>query len=797
MPPYLPTLTGIPYRRRTVPGLAEDIGIDSETETPLVPPGLAPDGDIDRVVAEALAAEGLGDQMSFDVAEVDPAARTRRATGAIGEALAQAFPSSPSAIRGGALGGSDLNVYTDSPTGFSPVGFARPLAPRGGSRDPRMNVRPDARPMVAPHLPPNAPASAVAGAVPVGAPPAVSPSSPGAQPQGAGAATPPGQPAPSPVTPAPSSDQPQQQRGELATAAEAFAQPPTGQAKNAPAGVRVPGARENKGEDTFAMSQTERARLEEARRGDRRMRIGSGVAQGLGALLGTIGIATDTPGLAGLGMTGMRVGQAIPAGRRAEEVLGDVERRQQAVAAQQTADARQMQLATDADRVGVQRLGAEAGMIRAQGQAQLDLANAANAEFERAAAEGNAQGMRSAIRARIAAMPDSDPRKAVLAAYYRQGTQGGNDLDGMTDTDRLADILDTLNDVDSRSGRIEQMRGGSIGSASSVRWVEDPETGGARRVESRTGGGRGPSGPSVTDPFAAPVAPTEAPGAVPATGAPVAAPAARPGRPAARRGRTAAAAAAPAPVPGAEGVPTGTVATDAREIDLGNQGHVSDFEAMMENEGVTRGSGAWNRRRNNFIRILETGTDAQKNAAIGQVSAALRDASIAEAGGLDAGTTPEQRRLAASSEFRSAMRERARIERLIPRIRRAMRESPQDFMLAARYVGQDMPLPPNASRIAQEMSRGIILQLKEMSGAAVTDSELQRTLQSFGVGNWSRVVGDPEGYVRSLVQAADELSRYTDGMVTGGIGARAAAPIYAQMLGGSRDAWESTLRGLH
>lgn len=754
MPPFYDTLTAS-RRRRTVPGLADEPGLDAylTADDYMAAPGLAPDDPIEREVSAALASEGLGAGMEFTPDEAAEADRTAPQY-TVPTTLAEAMPSlsrvAPQLAELGRRGGSFLSQ------------LATNTAPRPLPVAPAADV----------FATPNAPAPVVAGAVPAGAPPAVSPSSPGAQPQGAGAATPPGQPAPSPVTPAPSSDQ------------------PTGQAKNVPAGVRVPGARENKGMDTFGMTDTERARLEEARRGDRRMRIGSGIAQGLGALLGTIGVATDTPGLAGLGMTGMQVGRAIPAGRRAEEVLGDVERRQQAVAAQNASDLAAQEAQRAAGQLDVNRLQAETQRLGAESEAELDRVRAADMAAQQAARENSVTGMREAIRARIASMGANNPSRSAHLNF----AQRGGELDSITDMDALERIYVEIGDQDVRRGG--QGAGGSGGGRTEEVTVRLPD-GSYRTVTRQVRGTQRRPAPSA-DPFAAPVAPAEAPGAVPATGAPVAATGARPGRPAARRGRSAAAApapvAAPVPVPGGAAVPTGTVATDAAEgtpIDTTTGASLERYRMALERAGYDLTDPLVVAQVEEYSLNRSGGSEAARARASEMLNRVLAEANEAQAQGRPARVSEAQWNVARTrlAPVLTQVRDHGG---LLQRMREFQNQNPVAFRTALLYAGTGRALPPEAGDAAQQMTEYLVPRLNRMAGANVTPEERERVTQGMGLG-WTAAVGNPDAFINGLRRLIDQEQADARGAAVG-LPRQAVLRTYADVMGRDEAYWDQRIR---
>jgi hypothetical protein len=677
-------------------------------------------------------------------------------------------------------------------------------------------------PIAAPGLappPPNVPAPAVAGA-PVSPPPVQAPTGAGALPTAAAplvvppnpAAPPQGIPAiqaqanqrqqpmqappqpPQPVTPAPAPT-------EVASANEVFAGAPVSapglaapqappQAKDTARSDKMLG-RAASGLQGYAMAPEERAALEDARQGDRRMRIAQGVLGGLGGVLGMVGLGTGNRALAGVGAGVSQVGRVIPQGRRAAEVLADYDRRRESLGQQQTAESRAQQLRIESDRIGVQQLGAQANMVRAQGQAQLDQANVYEMELERARSAGDAEAVREIVRGRVRGMPAGPDRDAMARA-----TAPGSQFDQLDDVEALLETARIVESMDPQGARAAAAAGQAR--RPTGHWENDAN-GNAHWIETGGGGGGRPRAPVPVDPYAqfntnGPAVTVAGPGQTPnaTQGAPMPAPAdaaapapAPAGRPAARRRRPTEAAPAAAPVPaGATPTASGTALAPApgNIIETGHQAEVSDFERLMHLQGLTPQDEAWTLNRNGFIRDITSGDEVRSRAAITLMRTRLDQASVAQAGDMPVGIPPAMR--GDWDQFRA---------RVIPYDRAAnagyeaanalellQQSNPDAFRAAVAFTGNEsVPLTGAALRIRSRINRILNQKLHELSGAAVTPPEYARIASSMGTGSlvWA---GSPETIIsvmrsgaRSAASAFDREAGTFDRRIRDGYANRA------------------------
>jgi hypothetical protein len=266
----------------------------------------------------------------------------------------------------------------------------------------------------------------------------------------------------------------------------------------------------------FSATDAEATRLANARKRERNARIAQAIMAGLGGVMGIAGAASGNKGLgaAGVAISGGSRGLNAAQGRSAE-VQGDIDRRMAGEQAQQGYNDQQA-AATAAGQRQQQQDQRQATMDEANlglTQARTEDLNAerANSEFEQAALQGNAQGMRAAIRSRIAAVQHEGTRQG-----WGNLAASGSELDQMTDLDGLRSILDNVARTDIRRGG--QGAGGSGGGRSDDTWVADPNhpNGGyMQRGRARSGGGSG----SAPNDSAGPSTQVQAPsGAAPAAG---------------------------------------------------------------------------------------------------------------------------------------------------------------------------------------------------------------------------------------------------------------------------------------
>jgi hypothetical protein len=669
-------------------------------------------------------------------------------------------------------------------------------------------------PIAAPGLappPPNVPAPAVAGA-PVSPPPVQAPTGAGALPTAAAplvvppnpAAPPQGIPAiqaqanqrqqpmqappqpPQPVTPAPAPT-------EVASANEVFAGAPVSapglaapqappQAKDTARSDKMLG-RTAPGLQGYAMAPEERAALDDARQGDRRMRIAQGVLGGLGGVLGMVGLGTGNRALAGVGAGVSQVGRVIPQGRRAAEVLADYDRRRESLGQQQTAESRAQQLGIEGERVGVQQLGAQANMVRAQGQAQLDQANAANAEFERSAAEGNAAGMRNAIRAYIAGMPDNDPRKRIFAERYGEGS----DLDLMQGSDELGEVMGLVRSSYSPGERIASTYSGGRTEEVTVRKPD----GSYETIRRRVGGNRGPSGPTFSDPFApvADVATAPAPMDATQTPAPAPAPVRGGGRRGDRRPRPAPVAGGPAP---AETTPEGV------PIDTSVGASLNRYRQAIEAAGGDLNDPLIVAELEEYSRNRSAGTDAAQARASADLNRRLAEANQARSSGLPAGVSAAQWAAARAPTFTEHVGMWGDAREAVTRLRDYRTQNQQGYRRALVLAGQNSPLTgvdPEIAEMARDMTANLIPVLSRLAGANVTDQELNRVQQAMGLGSIAAAVSNPQGLENNLTNGLASIQRRTRAQIAGGMGPRAAAHVFHNSLGRSVAYWERVFGG--
>jgi hypothetical protein len=266
----------------------------------------------------------------------------------------------------------------------------------------------------------------------------------------------------------------------------------------------------------FSATDAEATRLANARKRERNARIAQAIMAGLGGVMGIAGAASGNKGLgaAGVAISGGSRGLNAAQGRSAE-VQGDIDRRMAGEQAQQgyndqqaaSAAAGQRQQQQDQRQATID----EANLGLTQARTEDLNAERANSEFEQAALQGNAQGMRAAIRSRIAAVQHEGTRQG-----WGNLSAEGSELDQMTDLDALRSVLDNVARTDIRRGG--QGAGGSGGGRSDDVWVADPShpNGGyMQRGRARSGGGSG----SAPNDSAGPSTQVQAPsGAAPAAG---------------------------------------------------------------------------------------------------------------------------------------------------------------------------------------------------------------------------------------------------------------------------------------
>jgi hypothetical protein len=254
----------------------------------------------------------------------------------------------------------------------------------------------------------------------------------------------------------------------------------------------------------FGATAEEQRRLQQARRMERGARITQAVMQGLGGIVGMAGLASGNvgAGAAGAAISGASRGLNALQGR-SQEIQGDIDTRLASEGAERTYNDQQAagQQASQRQAMQDQRQAtldeANLGLTRARTE---DLAaERANNEFEQAALQGNAQGMRAAIRSRISAVQHEGTRQgwSTLASE-------GSELDQMTDLDALRSVLDNVARTDIRRGG--QGAGGSGGGGGpTVDAMGNPVA--ARRHGSGGGSGSGPlaspTAPEAVDPILA------------------------------------------------------------------------------------------------------------------------------------------------------------------------------------------------------------------------------------------------------------------------------------------------------
>jgi hypothetical protein len=686
--PYLPPTPSGLRPRGTLPGYVGLPGeIDDDDPSELLP-GFA-DDTIDSAIARALASDDEAADLSFGLGERVPVG------------FDDPMRSSRAPRRQGTsdygLGASSPMRVDDSARGFAP-GEEAPPETRSGILASLAEAFPAPAPGVAGTLAaigrpsPATPTGQATGAT--GAP--SSPTGPASTTQAATAA-----PAPSPVSPAPSSD------------------------KDTSRSDKMLGRGDDGG---FGMSTDERTGLATARQGDRRMRIAQGVTGGLGGLLAAIGAGTGNTALAGLGMGVRGVGAAIPAGIREERALGDIERRQAAMQADEAAANRARQMAVAEQGAGTQRLAAESRAALQSQQAQRIAA-------EDALRAGNAAAMREFIRGRVRAAPDGPRRNALAAA-----TAPGSAFDELQSEDALLSMLDAAESIDPAGAQIARI---NAGGTSRGTWSEGPN-GDPIWVPGRSTGRQAP--PAPADPYAqfapaaapvaagAPVAPPPASVVEPARG-----PSARPGR--ARRQAAAAPAQAPAqapapaPAPGAAPAPAATTGA----IDLGPQGEINDYTALMRLQGVDINDESFRIRRNSHLRRLTSGDESQVRAARAEMATEAQAATGAQGGGMPVGLPrsmqPEWTRFRTeATPFDRAAQAGLTTANELTALRNRNRDA---FDAAVAFAGNsEIPLTGDAQRIRARISEILSNRLHELSGAAVSVPEFRRISDSMGTGSF-------------------------------------------------------------
>lgn len=254
------------------------------------------------------------------------------------------------------------------------------------------------------------------------------------------------------------------------------------------------------------MTPEEKARLDRAETQDRRRRIAGGIMTGIGALTGIIGAARNNPAAAGIGMGLIGSTQAMLPNRR-ELVQGHINDRvaadQAGLDARRAQEQRAIEQQNAAEDRALRNRAAEADIGLTEARIGTEQAQQAEAEFERQAMTGNAEGMRNAIRARAEAIIDPTTRSAWLRRL-----RNGGELDSMTDLASLQRILAEVADTDVRRGSSAGRGGAGGGRSSRI----DPETG-----LTVAGGGGGGSAPREMLPLSGESAPAPVSGAAPAS----------------------------------------------------------------------------------------------------------------------------------------------------------------------------------------------------------------------------------------------------------------------------------------
>lgn len=444
--------------------------------------------------------------------------------------------------------------------------------------------------------------------------------------------------------------------------------------------------------DVADFTAKERERLERAEGQDRRRNITRGVAGGLGLLAGIAGAATGNYGLAGLGEMAAGASSAAPGRRNA--VMGDIEARR---ASETAANERFDTAERHAQASEAQRAEQEIEARRAEASARLDEARAQGliSENERAtqqaaiderARQANIEAARAGLRARVGVIEHS-PNRASWEANL-PGMLASEDPDQLLRQQAFVGATDVH-----RGG---QGPGGS-GGGSRETTSFNPATGQYETRSVRTG----PRSAVAT----------------PSDGAP---------------SRISGGPAMPAPLEG--------------PVDESTE--VAWAERVMNSAGWTDRD-----RREGVIRRLRTGRgNAAHDTALGEMTdlagrtERTRERGVAP-GLVDVPEADIQRmEQFARTQMTPVVANRRRALNLMSSIRRWRQESP----IALRAAIETQRNPESASNfspdvlaqaqdITRQFSAYVNPMLSERSGAAVTNSEMNRALRELGL---SSAMGD-------------------------------------------------------
>lgn len=458
-------------------------------------------------------------------------------------------------------------------------------------------------------------------------------------------------------------------------------------------------------------TEYEDAAIRRGRELDQRAARGQRIAAGVAGGLGLLGLLTGSDVATGLGQAAAGAGGAIPtdveeqmrarAEQRRVREQGGIDRENALVNADNEA---MRQDAQDDQRAQM----AESEMSVNAERARALQAEQADAEFERQALAGNADGMRAAIRARAAAVQHGPTRQA-----WEQRFADGGPLDQMTDLASLRTILAEVGDTDVRRGG--QGAGGSGGgSRETTAWDPFANGGQGGYVTRRVRTGQR-SEPSVA-PSGSP-APTEQ------------APRPRPSQP--RQ---------PSPVP------SGPI--DAAQPPVDESTEVAWAERVMRDAGWSGRD-----RREGVIRRLRTG---QGNAAHDTALAEMTELAGRVERTREAGMPTEAVDIDPAEWNRMDTFARAQMTPVVNQRRRALgllsnlRDWQRNRPLALRAAIATTRDPEAASNytpdvlaqaqdITRQFSAYVNPMLAERSGAAVTNSEMVRFLREVGL---SSALGD-------------------------------------------------------
>lgn len=456
-------------------------------------------------------------------------------------------------------------------------------------------------------------------------------------------------------------------------------------------------------------TEYEDAAIRRGRELDQRAARGQRIAAGVAGGLGLLGLLTGSDVATGLGQAAAGAGGAIPtdveeqmrarAEQRRVREQGGIDRENALVNADNEA---MRQDAQDDQRAQM----AESEMSVNAERARALQAEQADAEFERQALAGNADGMRAAIRARAAAVQHGPTRQA-----WEQRFADGGPLDQMTDLASLRTILAEVGDTDVRRGG--QGAGGSGGGSRGSGSIDASGQRLAPPTRGRSGGGPRPT-------------PTPATGPTESQAAPIVR-------------------------------ETGQIPTDEQLAALPIDDPYAIIRAAAIAQGIDPTSPAGREHLRAEIYGYENAPSAAgQNDVLNLARAALRESAEAEAGGGPPGVAAADWAL-----FRRNVDPVEASRREVETVRSSMqsigRRAPRSLQLAIANLAQDpgsfsvTDLDPTAQRALSELGGYANRLLRERSGAAVTDQELRRMLTELSAGRYATAFGS--GGIQGLLGA--------------------------------------------